>query len=196
MVPYSRCPSDPCSTHPISVHRLIRFVADPSPFHYSLLPEHSVRRHSETTISLSFLSFRFTLDELMSSDVARELQLLFSDTVSLMQSNPTTLRKIKSHLEQFPSLASSQCVILSWFDSSDTFLFQTGCVVSHGNPVTTSDYLLYFAREGLNQLRERTGEIHCVVTIVAGLREIRFPPVEQIVRSMEKGDVFQAGKNE
>ena len=123
MVPYSRCPSDPCSTHPISVHRLIRFVADPSPFHYSLLPEHSVRRHSETTISLSFLSFRFTLDELMSSDVARELQLLFSDTASLMQSNPTTLRKMKSHLEQFPSLASSQCVILSWFDSSSDFHF-------------------------------------------------------------------------
>ena len=82
-------------------------------------------------------------------------------------------------------------------------------MVSHGNPVTTSDYLLYFAREGLNQLRERTGEIHCVVTIVADiqfpskcnsftkrLREIRFPPVEQIVRSVEKGDVFQEGKDE
>ena len=167
-VPYSRCPSDPCSTHPISVHRLIRFVADSSPFHYSLLPEHSVRRHSETTISLSFLSFRFTLDELMSSDVARELQLLFSDTASLMQSNPTT--------SQFSVRHSLLVRFLVGFPFSlhlrDTFLFQTGCVVSHGNPVTTSDYLLYFAREGLNQLRERTGEIHCVVTIVA---DIQFP---------------------
>ena len=75
------------------------------------------------SISISLLSFRFTLDELVSSDVARELQLLFSDTASLMQSNPTTLRKMKSHLEQFPSLASSQCVILSWFDSSSDFHF-------------------------------------------------------------------------
>ena len=123
-VPHWCCPSRPCSMPPISVHLLTRFVPNPSPFHSSLLPDHSVRRHSETTLSLSLLSFSFTLDELVSSDVARELQLLFSDTASLIHSNPTALRKMKSHLEQFPSLASSQCTILSWFDASSDFHFR------------------------------------------------------------------------
>ena len=75
--------------------------------------------------------------------------------------------------------------------------------------MTTSDYLLYFAREGLKQLREKTDDIRVAVTIVADilfpskwnsfikrLREIRFPPVEQIVRSVEGDDAFQEGNDE
>ena len=124
MVLHWPCLSDPYSTLPFTVYLPTPFVTDVAPFHSSLLHDRSVWRHSETTLLLSILSFRFILDELVSSDVAQELQLLFSDTAPLVQSNPSILRKMKAHLEQFPSLAEFQCPILTWFDSTFAFHFR------------------------------------------------------------------------
>ena len=121
MVPRWPYLSVPSSTLPIAVNLRTRFVPILSPFHSSLLYDNSVWRHSETTVLLSSLLFRFTLDELPSSDVARELQLLFADTASLAYSDSSALRKMKAHLAQFPSLAGSQCSILTWFDASSDF---------------------------------------------------------------------------
>lgn len=55
--------------------------------------------------------------------------------------------------------------------------------------MTTGDYLVFFAREGLKQLREKTDEIHCVITIVA---DILFPSKSKFLHKTTSRDSVPA----